>query len=195
MHRRHSNLAPVLVVLFALRCGGDARTEDVPPAEAGTSYEVVREAPDFALETLSGDSLTMSDVADGEAILMNFWASWCAPCRSEMPELVELHEEYGERGLTVLGVTVNDVPRDSREFADEMDLPYRSVIGTPRMLESFGISPWLPTTILVEDGKIVREWIGPKSRADFEYPIRVALGLAPPIGDVTKKRDAERAEQ
>lgn len=194
MHRRTTTSALLLAVSLAVGCG-DVRTEDAAPGEEGTSYEVIREAPDFGLETLSGDSLTSSDFADSEAILMNFWASWCAPCRAEMPELIELHEEYDDKGLALLGVTVNDLPRDSRAFADEMDLPYPSVIGTSKMLEDFGISAWLPTTILVEDGKIVREWVGPKTRADFEYPIKVALGLAPPIGEVTKKKSGEGAER
>lgn len=195
MHRRYTTSALVLAVSLTMGCGDDGRTQSAASSEEGTSYEVIREAPDFALETLSGDSLTSSDLADSEAILMNFWASWCAPCRSEMPELIELHEEYDGKGLALLGVTVNDLPRDSREFADEMSLPYPSVIGTPKMLEEFGISPWLPTTILVEDGKIVREWVGPKTRADFEYPIKVALGLAPPVGEVTKSKSAEAAEK
>lgn len=196
MHRRLLALAPLLVALPVLGCGDDVRTEDASSSEAGgTPYEVIREAPDFALETLSGDSITTADLADREAILMNFWASWCEPCRAEMPELIELHEAYDSKGLTVLGVTVNDLPRDSREFAEEMGIPYRSAIGTSKMLEDFAISPWLPTTILVVDGKVVREWIGPKTRADFEYPIKVALGLAPPIGEVTKTGNAEGEER
>lgn len=187
MHRARLATALVLVTALAAACGAAGETDDAAPSEAGTSYEVIREAPDFALETLSGDTIRTSDFADRKAILMNFWASWCAPCRAEMPELIELHEEYDDRGLALVGVTVNDLPKDSREFAAEMGLPYSLAIGTPRMLEEYGVSPWLPTTLLIEDGKIVREWVGPKTRADFEYPIKVALGLAPPVGDVTKR--------
>ena len=99
-------------------------------------------------------------------------------------ELIELWDEYHDRGLALVGVSVNDLPRDSREFAADMEMPYPLAIGTPKMLEEYGLSPWLPTTLLVVDGQIVEEWVGPKIRSDLEYPIRVALGLAPPIADV-----------
>ena len=94
----------------------------------------------------------------------------------------------------VLGVTVNDLPRDSRDFAAEIGMSYPSVIGTPRMLEAYELSPWLPTSLLVEDGKIVEEWIGPRSKEEFEYGIKVALGLAPAAEDLMADEPAEQAE-
>ncbi len=102
-----------------------------------------------------------------------------------MPDLVAVDRAYADRGLAVLGATVNDLPRDSRRFANEMGLPYPSVVATPAMLEAWEIAPWLPTTVLVKDGKVVREWVGPQTRRQFEYPIKVALGLAPPVSAVT----------
>lgn len=154
--------------------------------EATAAASATRPAPDFALETLEGDTLRLSDLGDFDAVLMNFWASWCAPCRAEIPDLIELHEAYRDRGATVLGVTVNDLPRDSRAFAEEMGIVYPSVIGTPEMLEDYRLSPWLPTTLLVVDGEIVREWVGPRTRKEFEYAVRVGLGLAPPLEDVLR---------
>lgn len=173
----------LLAVLAACSSGGEEAAE---PAE-GTPYQAIRPAPDFTLDTLDGDTLTLADFDDSEAVLMNFWASWCFPCKTEMPELIAIHEEYQDQGLAVLGVTVNDLPRDSRAFVEEMKVPYPSVIGTPAMLEDYGLTPWLPITLLVQDRQIVREWVGPQTRADFEYPIRVAVGLAPPIEDVIRK--------
>lgn len=155
-------------------------------AEARKPLVPIRAAPDFQLETLDGDSLVFADLSDRKAVLMNFWASWCAPCRAEIPDLIELHEEYEDQGFMVLGVTVNDIPRDSREFVEEMDMTYPSVIGTPAMLEDYKLSPWLPTTLLVKDGEVVREWVGPRSREEFEYPVRVALGQVPNLIDVVK---------
>ena len=179
----------VVLLVFAACSRGEGEAPE--PASEGTAFSPIRAAPDFTLETLSGDTLTLAELDSTKAILMNFWASWCLPCKAEMPELIALHQEYERRGLMVLGVTVNDLPRDSRAFEEELEVPYPSVIGTPAMLEDYGLSPWLPTTLLVQDGQIVREWVGPQTRATLEYPIRVALGLAPPIADVLRQEEGE----
>lgn len=172
------------VVLVAIPVACDRRTESgEDPTGERKPLEFIREAPPFALETLEGDTLRLADLADKKAILMNFWASWCAPCRAEVPDLIELHEAYENEGFVVLGVTVNDLPRDSRAFAEEMGITYPSVIGTPAMLEEYELSPWLPTTLLVEDGDVVRQWVGPQTREEFEYPVREALDIAPREAD------------
>lgn len=176
----------LLLAAFAAACGGgtEARSgDDGEGAEAASAAEG-RVAPGFALETLEGDSLTLAELGERGVVLMNFWASWCEPCKEEIPALIALHEEYGDRGLRVLGATVDDLPRDSRAFAEEMRIPYPSVISTPKMREEWALAPWLPTTLLIVDGRIVEEWVGPRTRDDFEYPIRVGLGLAPPLKDV-----------
>jgi thiol-disulfide isomerase/thioredoxin len=181
----------LIVVLLVFVACSRSENEAAETASEGASFSSIRAAPDFALETLSGDTLTLADLDSTKAILLNFWASWCLPCKAEMPELIALHQEYEKRGLAVLGVTVNDLPRDSRAFEEELEVPYPSVIGTPAMLEDYGLSPWLPITLLVQDRQIVREWVGPQTRATLEYPIRVALGLAPPIADVLQQEEGE----
>lgn len=173
----------LLAVLAGCGSGSEARTED-EPASRDRMREPARAAPGFALETLDGDSLTLEDLGDRRVVLMNFWASWCNPCKEEIPVLVELHEEYAGQGFMVLGATVDDLPRDSRAFAEEMGIPYPSVITTPRMREEWALAPWLPTSLLIVEGRIVEQWIGPQTRQELEYPIRVGLGLAPPLEDV-----------
>jgi thiol-disulfide isomerase/thioredoxin len=176
-------LVPVVLVVLAVSCGrdSDARTKAGSDAYA---LDAIRAAPAFELETLDGDTLSLASFDSVPVILMNFWASWCGPCKIEIPDLMALHESYGPRGFMVLGVTVNDLPRDSRDFAAEVGMSYPSVIGTPRMLEAYQISPWLPTSLLVKDGTIVEEWIGPRTKEEFEYRIKVALGLAPAAADL-----------
>ena len=182
----------------ALSCGrdGDVRMEGpgAPERAEAASLEPIRDAPPFDLETLNGEPLTLAGLDSVPLILMNFWASWCGPCKIEIPDLMALHETYRGKGFLVLGVTVNDLPRDSREFAEEIAMSYPSVIGTPRMLEDYELSPWLPTSLLIRDGKIVKEWIGPRSREDFEYPIKVALGLVPAAADLMRDGAEPRAE-
>lgn len=181
---RGSTCLLLLVTLAGCGSGSEARTGEKTTGSEGAPPSEARVAPGFALETLDGDSLTLADLADRKVVLMNFWASWCEPCKEEIPVLVTLHEEYGDQGFMVLGATVDDLPRNSRAFAEEMDIPYPSVITTPRMREDWALAPWLPTTLLIVDGRIVEQWIGPQTRDVFEYPIRVGLGLAPPLEDV-----------
>ncbi|MFN2383708.1 MAG: TlpA family protein disulfide reductase [Gemmatimonadota bacterium] len=180
---RHRLLWLLAVVGLLTGCGEGGGEADAEPGAEGPSRPS-RPAPAFALETLAGDTLTLASFAARPAVLMNFWASWCEPCKVEIPDLIALHQAYEAQGLQVLGVVVNDVPRDTRAFVAELPMPYPSVIATPAMLEAYRIAPWLPTTILISDGRIVEEWVGPRVRADFEYPIRVALGIAPPLDDV-----------
>jgi thiol-disulfide isomerase/thioredoxin len=190
-------LACLLLALVAISCGrdGDAREElDASERAERSSLEPIRDAPAFDLETLDGETLTLAALDTVPLVLMNFWASWCGPCKVEIPDLMALHETYRGKGFMVLGVTVNDLPRDSREFAAEIEMSYPSVIGTPKMLEDYELSPWLPTSLLIRDGKIVKEWIGPRSREDFEYPIKVALGLAPAAADLMRDGTEPRAE-
>jgi thiol-disulfide isomerase/thioredoxin len=191
-------LACLLLALVAISCGrdGDARVEELDASERAerSSLEPIRDAPAFDLETLDGETLTLAALDTVPLVLMNFWASWCGPCKVEIPDLMALHETYRGKGFMVLGVTVNDLPRDSREFAAEIEMSYPSVIGTPKMLEDYELSPWLPTSLLIRDGKIVKEWIGPRLREDFEYPIKVALGLAPAAADLMRDGTEPRAE-
>jgi thiol-disulfide isomerase/thioredoxin len=195
---RREVLTGLLVALVAISCSrdSDARVDDMDAVERSEAslLEPIRDAPPFELETLSGETLTLAALDSVPLILMNFWASWCGPCKVEIPDLMALHETYRAKGFMVLGVTVNDLPRDSREFADEIAMSYPSVIGTPKMLEDYELSPWLPISLLIRDGKIVKEWVGPRSREDFEYPIKVALGLAPAAADLMRDGAEPRAE-
>jgi thiol-disulfide isomerase/thioredoxin len=185
--KRREAIFILIVMALAAGCGSgsEARTDEASEAGAEAAA-TARAAPPFALETLDGDSLSLAELADRKVVLVNFWASWCEPCKDEIPILIALHEEYGERGFMVLGATVDDLPRDSRAFVEEMEIPYPSVITTPRMREAWRLAPWLPTTFLIVDGRIVEEWIGPQARDVFEYSIRVGLGLAPALEDVIR---------
>lgn len=108
-----------------------------------------QEAPDFALEQMNGQTFRLSDHR-GEVVVVNFWATWCPPCRHEVPGFVELQEELGEEGLTFVGVSLDEEGFEVvRPFAEEMDINYPLVVDDGTVASQFGGVPALPTTFVV----------------------------------------------
>ena len=140
----------------------------------------VTEAPDFTLESLDGKSMRLSDLR-GKAVLLNFWATWCAPCKIEMPWFVELQSEYGPQGLQIVGVAMDDSStEDIAKFAKEMGVNYPVLLGKEAVGEAYGGVPALPESFFIgRDGKIVDKIIGLRGKADIEDSIKKALNTQP----------------
>lgn len=118
--------------------------------------------PDYGAPTLAGDTVRLTQLA-GDAVMLNVWATWCAPCREEMPGLQALHERYGARGLRVLGVSIDARGAESaiREFVRDHDISFTILHdvaeSVSREFRLFGV----PETFLIEpDGRIAHRWIG-----------------------------------
>jgi peroxiredoxin len=123
-------------------------------------------APDFALTTLEGQSIALSDLR-GRVVLVNFWATWCPPCRLEMPAIQEVYEEYQEQGLVVLAINAQEPSTEITRFAEQLGLTFPimsdrdgNVSGTYRVVS-------LPTTFVIDRSGVIRDVIvgGPLSRA------------------------------
>ena len=118
--------------------------------------------PDFTLPLLSGGTFDASE-QQGKVLLVNFWATWCAPCREEIPDLIALHEELKDDGFAVIGITVDtDGSALVKQFADEMQITYPILLDeTSEVAESFGGVYALPTTYVVDKtGTITHRTIG-----------------------------------
>src|SRR5690242_16222960 len=97
-----------------------------------------KEAPDFVLKDLDGKKVKLSDYR-GKAVLLNFWATWCPPCKVEMPWFVDLQKQYGNDGLVVLGVAMDDSePGTIAKFANEMGVNYPVLLGTDKVSDDYG---------------------------------------------------------
>ncbi|MGY0691660.1 TlpA family protein disulfide reductase [Virgibacillus sp. FSP13] len=123
----------------------------VPPGKTGV--EAGEEAPDFELETLSGKTIKLSDLK-GQKVFLNFWASWCGPCRLEMPEMQKFYEEHqGE--VEIIAVNTDTNKEKAREFIDEYDYTYPVLLDKKmKVSEQYMVSA-LPTTYFIgTDGKV-----------------------------------------
>jgi thiol-disulfide isomerase/thioredoxin len=133
-------------------------------------------APDFSLESLDGKSLRLSDLR-GKAVLLNFWATWCGPCKIEMPWFVDLQKQYGSQGLQIVGVAMDDASKeDISKFAKDMGVNYPILIGKESVGDQYGGVPALPESFLISrDGKIVDKIIGLRGKAEIEDAVKKAL--------------------
>jgi cytochrome c-type biogenesis protein len=176
--RTRNPLALVVVAVVAagmLYFGFHAarRTDSGPQRPLGYATP----APDFTLESLDGQNVTLSNLR-GKAVLLNFWATWCTPCKIEMPWFVELQKQYGPQGLQIVGVAMDDADKgDIAEFAKKMGVNYPVLLGKEAVGDAYGGVPALPESFFIgRDGKIVDRIIGLKDRDDIEESIKKALG-------------------
>ena len=133
-------------------------------------------APDFELPALDGKNLKLSDLR-GKAVLLNFWATYCGPCKIEMPWFVELQKEYGPQGFQIIGVAMDDASlEDIVKFAKEMGVNYPILLGKESVGQSYGGVSVLPTTFFLDrDGKLIAREFGLQSRSVFVDHIKKAM--------------------
>ncbi len=146
-------------------------------------------APDFTLPTLDGSKITLSEFR-GKAVLLNFWATWCAPCKVEMPWFADLQKEYGKDGLVVLGVAMDDSsPASIAKFAHEMGVNYPVLLGTDKVSDDYGDVQYLPTTFYIgRDGTIVDKMTGLLDRKEIEEAVKKTLDTAPKTAGALQKQ-------
>src|SRR5262245_4574495 len=153
-----SRLAGALIVCTAILCAC---------SEPQSHGEVGKPAPAFTARAMGGDSVHL-DRLTGQVVLLNIWATWCIPCRVEIPELQALHQEFSARGLRVLGVSVDESGADAEvtEFAKQFGMTYTILRDPDEKISTQFAIPGVPASFLIDRKGIVR-WrhLGP-FRAD-----------------------------
>jgi peroxiredoxin len=144
-------------------------------APAGALGQEVK-APQFDLRDLNGRTVRLSDYK-GKVVLINFWATWCPPCRAEMPDLVRLQREHGKEGLQIIGITYPPETKSRvRRFAKSLKVNYPIILGTSEIKTRFSSDETLPLTVVIDrNGKVSDIISGILLREEFDEKIKPLL--------------------
>ncbi len=148
------------------------------PASAAVKTPADRKpAPVFTLRDASGKEAKLSDYK-GKAVLLNFWATWCGPCKLEIPWFIEFQKKYGDRGLAILGISMDeDGWKVVTPYVQKMGMNYPVLLGNEEVAKLYGGVDGLPTTLLIDRaGKIAAMHTGLVSKPSYEEEILQLLG-------------------
>jgi len=139
-------------------------------------------APEVEFQTLDGQSFRLASLS-GKVVLLNFWATWCGPCRAEIPEFNAMQRDLAARGFSIVGATVSpaDTPDAIRSFQKDIKQDYVIIRGAEEIGAKFGNGPGLPVSYLLDrQGRIRQKFIGQTSRERFEAALKPLLDESPP---------------
>jgi peroxiredoxin len=144
---------------------------------ASVKNETARKtAPNFTLKDADGRTVKLSDYK-GKVVLLNFWATWCGPCKIEIPWFIDFEQKYKDRGFAVLGVSMDDDGWTAvKPYVTEKKLNYRVLLGNDTVGDQYGGVDSLPTTFLIDrNGKVAATHIGLVSKSDYQNEILLLL--------------------
>lgn len=147
-----------------------------PPARA-CSADAPKADMAFTLKDMNGKDVKLADLK-GKVVMLNFWATWCGPCRMEIPWFVDLQEKYRSQGFRAIGISIDDPPDALPPFARRFKVNYPLVVGRDRedVQRAFGPVFAVPLTVLIgRDGTVCIKHIGPVSKEQFESEIKALL--------------------
>jgi len=152
-------LLPLVIVLFVC---ADAE-------KASIFSDNSPQASDFTVKDLKGRKIALSDYS-GKVVFLNFWATWCGPCKAEIPDFIEAYKQYKDKGMQIIGISVDRIsPKSVLKFAEKYKINYPVIMGTAKIQKDYEPGPYVPTTIIVDQkGKIRHRHIGYMSKETLE---------------------------
>jgi len=154
--------------------------QDESPISFDENSSVRPTAPDFELQTVEGKTVRLSDYR-GKAVVLNFWATWCGPCRKEIPDFIKMTKEKDPKKFVILGVTLQSGSADKiKAFADKMGMNYPVLTGENgtmmHLAKLYGGVRAIPTTFLIDpDGKVQKKYVGPQTAESLWSDIQGVL--------------------
>jgi cytochrome c biogenesis protein CcmG/thiol:disulfide interchange protein DsbE len=131
-------------------------------------------APAFTLTDLEGHTVSLADLR-GRVVILDFWATWCPPCKREIPDFIDLQSRYGSQGLQVVGIGL-DEPDKLKAFAASIGMNYSVLVGTDDIAQRYGGISGIPTTFIIDrNGRIVDRFEGFRPKEVFESEVRRLL--------------------
>jgi len=189
----------ILLVTCLVGCGagtGTGASESKAPASAAPSAAAtktapnvvskpavdtsqLKDAPPWALTSLDGKPVT-SEALKGKVVLIDFWATWCGPCRQTIPHLAALQQLYKDKGFEVVGVSLDQQgPSVVTAFVGKLSIPYTVAMGNAKIVQDFGGVRGIPTAFIIsQDGKIFRKIVGAVPREQYEKDVKALLGVS-----------------
>ena len=126
------------------------------------------DAPDFTLKDLNGTTISLSDYS-GKVLFLNYWATWCPPCRAEISDFIEVYDEYKDKGLEILGISVDEIsPEKVSDFVKKSKMNYPVAMATRELFQNYQSPSAIPTTLVIDgDGKIQYKKVGLMSKQEL----------------------------
>jgi thiol-disulfide isomerase/thioredoxin len=183
---------PLVTLLLAVTVGCGAATESKTATAAASKSSTksvtskpavdtsqLQAAPAWALVDLAGKPVS-SESLKGKVVIVDFWATWCGPCRAAIPHLMELHKAYKDKGFEVVGVSVDQQgPGVVQTFVTQHQIPYTIAMGNQKIVSDFGGIRGIPTAFIIsQDGKIYRKIVGLVPREEYEKDVVALLGVS-----------------
>src|SRR5437667_7681374 len=172
---RRCILSLSLAAIGLVGCNQHSASSTQPKENAIAAGEIGSHMPEFSLKDLHGREISSADLR-GKVVLIDFWATWCQPCKKEMPGYQKLLDRYGSRGFTVVGFKF-DTMRDTEDpvlFAQKLGVHYPLAVATDDLKQKFGGIDGLPTTLLYDREGILRQKV-----IGFEYTDVIESALKP----------------
>jgi thiol-disulfide isomerase/thioredoxin len=177
------NIVYVLIVIVAITIllfAGKRMSHGPAAGHLGVSNVAGQVAPEFELKILGGNGKTMKlSELKGKAVLVDFWATYCEPCKAEMPWIADLQKQYGPQGFQVVGIDMDPEVGDQAisTFAQKMGVNYPILLGTANTMELYGGDRGLPVNFFVDrSGKVVASELGLRDKKVLEENIKKAIG-------------------